>query len=295
MLKALAVAGCLLLPGGIASAQTPDESMPPAAKGMHLTFSETFNAPLSWCSEFCNDQRWRTKYSHSGITPLSRGLSMSGSESEVYMDPLYLGLGVNPFQVNHGLTILTEPASERVKNAVYAAWPDWWEQEGRKRVYPKFTSGALTTERSFSQLYGYFEARIKVSNVVGAWPAFWLYEDHGDEIDITEVLGGRPTRHEMSIHRYTEPGHQWHSLGIKYNTDDLSQDFHTYAVLWTPDAVVSYLDDKEVGRLENFGLHRPLYFIINMAMDGDWNKKDGFVAAPDAHTKLMVQYIKAYH
>ena len=180
--------------------------LPPGAQGMVPAFSETFDKPLSWCSEVCLGQRWRTKYYHSGITPLSRGLGMTGTESEIYMDPGYLLLGVNPFHINKGvLTISTEPASERVKAAVVQAWPSWWSGD---RLAPKFTSGALTTEKSYRQLYGYFEANMKVSNVVGAWPAFWLYEGNGDEIDIMEVLGGRSTRRYMSVHRVVGVDHQ---------------------------------------------------------------------------------------
>ena len=70
------------------------ESLPPGAKGMVLAFNEPFDKPLSWCSEIClGHQRWRTKYYHSGETPLSRGLGMTGTESEIYMDPRYLSLG----------------------------------------------------------------------------------------------------------------------------------------------------------------------------------------------------------
>jgi Glycosyl hydrolases family 16 len=180
--------GCLLALTVAARAN----DLPPGAAGMKLTFSETFDGPLSWCGEHCSGERWRTKYDHSGTAPRSRGLGMGGGESEVYVDPLYLGMGISAFQIkNHTLTISAVPATDDVKKHIAMAWPEWWSEE---RSTPKFTSGAITTEKSFRQLYGYFEARIKVSNTVGAWPAFWLYMDKGDEIDVMEVLGGRPVR-----------------------------------------------------------------------------------------------------
>jgi hypothetical protein len=163
------VAVVLLLFAPEANAQ---DAVPLAAAGMRLSFSETFHGPLSWCSERYQGERWRTKYNLSGDTPLSRGLGMSGSESEIFMDPTYLGLGASPFHIDHGtLSLVVEPASERVKSTVLAAWPSWW---GGKKVAPRFTAGMLSTEKSFQQMYGYFEARIKISNVPGTWPAFWL-------------------------------------------------------------------------------------------------------------------------
>jgi Glycosyl hydrolases family 16 len=268
------------------------DAIPPAAAGMRLSFSETFHAPLSWCSERCQGEKWRTKYNHSGDTPLSRGLGMSGSESEIFMDPTYLDLGVNPFHIDHGtLSLLIEPASERVKSTVLAAWPSWW---GGKKVAPRFTAGMLSTEKSFQQMYGYFEARIKISNVPGTWPAFWLLslEKPGDEIDVMEILGGRPTRQHMSDHWKVDG--QKHDQSKTLDTVDLSNDFHTYGLFWMPDTITYYLDNVEVGRFPNLGLHSPMYLIISMGMDGDWNKTDGYRARPDAHAKMVVQFVKSY-
>jgi hypothetical protein len=46
---------------------------------------------------------------------------MSVSGSETFMDPVYLGLGVNHFHIDRGtLSLLAEPASERVKSTVEA-------------------------------------------------------------------------------------------------------------------------------------------------------------------------------
>ena len=288
----LARIACLLLLLTTA-AQAND---PPGAAGMKLTFSETFDGPLFWCSEHCSGEKWRTKYHHSGNSPLSRGLGMTGTESEVYMDPRYLDLGISPFRIKaHTLTILAEPASAAVKQAIANAYPAGWTEP--KHV-PKFTSGAITTEPSFSQLYGYFEARIKLSNVVGAWPAFWLYQNEGDEIDIMEVLGGRPNQQNMSVHWYL-PGQQTqvpppNGQGTKMDTVDLSADFHTYGVRWTDKKVTYYFDDKAVAEYANEALHRPMYILLNLAMDGDWNKKLGYVAKPDARAQIEIQFIRAY-
>ena len=37
-----------------------------------------------------------------------------------------------------------------------------------------YTSGRITTQGKFNQLYGKYEARIKLPSAQGTWPAFWL-------------------------------------------------------------------------------------------------------------------------
>lgn len=55
-----------------------------------------------------------------------------------------------------------------------------------------YTSGMVTSYGSFNPMYGYFEARMKMPDVTGSWPAFWM--DPTDqvwppEIDIMENWG----------------------------------------------------------------------------------------------------------
>uniref|UniRef100_UPI0039E84361 glycoside hydrolase family 16 protein n=2 Tax=Clostridium TaxID=1485 RepID=UPI0039E84361 len=62
----------------------------------------------------------------------------------------------------------------------------------------KYTSGKVTTQNKHDYKYGRFEARLKVPEGQGLWPAFWMMpteeELYGSwprcgEIDIMEVLG----------------------------------------------------------------------------------------------------------
>jgi beta-glucanase (GH16 family) len=274
---------------GVAPAADP---VPLAAAALHmqLTFDESFHGPLSWCSEVCNGQRWRTKFFHSGDTPLSRGLGMSGADV-ILVDPGYLGLGINPFSIADGtLTIEVRPASQRVKDAVHAAYPPWWHPQ----YVPRFTAGHLSSEKSFLQRYGYFEAKIKIPDVPGTWPAFWLFSRAGsaDEIDVMEVLGGRPTQQHI--------GHNWgtggekHSAGTMVDGLDLSKAFHVFGVLWTKDTIAYYRDDVEIAHFSNPGLHAPMYILAGIGMDGTWNEEQGFRAPDDARADMAIQWIRAY-
>ena len=66
-----------------------------------------------------------------------------------------------------------------------------------------YVSGMLTSQKSFSQKYGYFEIRSKIPVGAGVWPAFWLLaNNHGwpPEIDVMEGRGERPGDLVMTTH-----------------------------------------------------------------------------------------------
>jgi beta-glucanase (GH16 family) len=85
------------------------------------------------------------------------------------------------------------------------------------------TSARLNTSGKFSQTYGTFEARIKMSHGQGMWPAFWLLgNDIGQvgwpqcgEIDVMENIGREPNTVHGTIHG---PGYSGSGgIGAAYN------------------------------------------------------------------------------
>jgi len=101
----------------------------------------------------------------------------------------------------------------------------------------------IDTKSRFSQLYGTFEARIKIPSGAGLWPAFWGFSSQGrqSEIDAMEVCGGGTGASVLhdSVH--------WSSRGSESHltrTVDLSQDFHVYAVDWRADHITFLLDGQ---------------------------------------------------
>jgi beta-glucanase (GH16 family) len=71
-----------------------------------------------------------------------------------------------------------------------------------------YTSARIKTLGRFSQLYGRFEARIKIPRGQGIWPAFWMmgvnidtrgWPDDG-EVDIMENIGREPTTVHGTFH-----------------------------------------------------------------------------------------------
>lgn len=162
---------------------------------------------------------------------------------------------------------------------------------GKQRDY---TSGMMSTYGKFSQEYGRFEIRCRVPAGKGMWPAFWLLPDPlgwPPEIDVLEVLGHEPTKLYMTHHfRQAQGGRGSH--GGSWVGPDFSAGFHEFAVEWSPQAIVWFVDGVERFRSEKTIPQGKMYMLVNLAVGGDWP------GAPDEKTKLPasfdVDYIRAY-
>jgi beta-glucanase (GH16 family) len=184
-------------------------------------------------------------------------------------------MGLNPFSVRDGvLEIAAAPADERLARLA----PD----------YP-YMSGMISSREGFSQLYGYFEARVKLPAGKGLWPAVWLLPaDYSwpPEIDIMESIGD-PMKAFMTVHSGAAktPGVEVHPL---------LPGFHTYAVAWDPQQIVFYLDGKETQRNPTPGdmQRKPMFIMANLAIGGVW------AGPPDRSTawpaKFDIDFIRIY-
>jgi beta-glucanase (GH16 family) len=163
-----------------------------------------------------------------------------------------------------------------------------------------YTSGMVTTGRATSDLteeprfsftYGRAEIRARVPAGQGLWPAFWLLpvtHESRPEIDVLEMLGHEPTTFRMHYH-FIQDGER-SSLGQDVTTVDLSAGWHTYAVEWSEDALVWYLDGLERWRIDDPEIvpHEPMYLLLNLAVGGDWP------GAPDETTPFPSAYLIDY-
>lgn len=110
----------------------------------------------------------------------------------------------------------------------------------------------------FDQAYGRFEVRAIIPNQLGAWPAHWLLPTDGGwpndgEIDIMEAVAHDPTDVHGSFHggMDVDDVRVHHSSGNHHNPGEprFAEDWHTYAVEWTPDRLRFYVDDWMTGEL----------------------------------------------
>jgi beta-glucanase (GH16 family) len=168
-------------------------------------------------------------------------------------------------------------------------------------------SGKIITKGNFSQKYGRFEARIKVPDGLGLWPAFWLMPDNtrlkwplSGEIDILE----RPGRSNEDLHTVIGAAHfgsLWplnvHFAQFLRMPKPWHDDFHVYRLDWTPERLQWQVDDKifatllrsEVSEYRWPFENHPFYVILNMAVGGTLG---GDVEASSFPAEMWVDYVR---
>ena len=157
----------------------------------------------------------------------------------------------------------------------------------------QYQSGRVVTWNHFSQLYGYFEARIKFPPGAGMWPAFWLLENSGwpPEIDIVEWVGKDPLWSHLTYHWNPGTGHVGDGTGVKADVP-WSDGWHTWGVDWTPGQVVWYVDGVEKKRLANaYITAKPNYILINLTLGGAWG---GPVDNSKIPAQMLVDYVRVW-
>lgn len=169
----------------------------------------------------------------------------------------------------------------------------------------QYTSARLLTADTFTQTYGRFEARMKLPAGQGLWSAFWLLGDTTSddgtacgEIDIMENIGSESATIYGSLHGPGYSGDE--GLVTGYTLPDgqnLTDDFHTYAVEWGPADISWYVDDVEYAHItpddvENheWVFNHPFFLILNVAVGGVWpGEPDDSTTFPKA---MIVDYVR---
>ncbi|WGF87266.1 glycoside hydrolase family 16 protein [Marinivivus vitaminiproducens] len=126
-----------------------------------------------------------------------------------------------------------------------------------KREGKEWTTG-MVVAKDFLQQYGYFEARLKITEAPQINNAFWLMQrpprlgDGQCELDIAEIR--YPGKIMTNVHWDAGPDKGKRANMRPYEMDvDLSQDFHTYGFLWTEKRLAWYFDGKLIRTERNPG------------------------------------------
>jgi len=168
-----------------------------------------------------------------------------------------------------------------------------------------YASAKLTTEDLFEFRFGRVEARIKLPETQGIWPAFWMLGANkpeigwpgSGEIDIMESLGNAPQTVYGTLH-YVNEDNELRSSGDSKSLvqGKYSDDYHIYAIEWTPEKITWFIDNEQYHQVtiaeDMKEFLREHYFILNLAVGGYW---PGY---PDESTvlpqRLAVDYVRVY-
>jgi beta-glucanase (GH16 family) len=154
-----------------------------------------------------------------------------------------------------------------------------------------FISGRINTKSKFDFKYGTAEARIKISDGAGLWPAWWILGNgpwpETGEVDIMEYVGEKAWA-SAAVHG---PGYSGgKGLVNRFNfskNNDITR-WHIYGVDWTPDSLVFKYDGIPMFRvtksmtapLGKWAFDNNKYLILNFAVGGVYPAKVNGIRQP---------------
>lgn len=169
----------------------------------------------------------------------------------------------------------------------------------------------------FNQAFGYFETRVKFPDADGLWSAFWLQSPNqrligndgrdGTEIDVFESAFRYNNKkvhkmgHALLWDGYANSGRvDGHIMELEQDLYD--GDFHTFALKWTPNEYVFYIDGKATWASK--GNERgvsvtPEYLRLTVEIDagneyGPHGQKIGKFTGSKEIPVFYVDYVKVY-
>jgi len=257
----------------------PTAPPPPSPAGWTLVWSDEFSGPDGSAPD---PSKW---------TYDTGGKGWGNTELECYTNRLQNA------QINRGNLVITA----QQENAPFVC------SDGSTNSY---TSARLKTQGLFSQAYGRFEARIKVSAGQGMWPAFWMLGKDittagwptCGEIDIMENIGKEPGTVHGSLHgpSTTTRTSDATSIFTLPAGQAFADDFHLFAVEWERGVVRFYVDSNLYATFTEsqwpaggtWVFDHSFFIILNVAVGGNWP------GSPDSSTvfprHLLVDYVRVY-
>jgi beta-glucanase (GH16 family) len=229
----------------VVATRKPKPAGPPAAAhGLSLAFHPTFSGKT------LDTRTWDTCYAY--FVPAT-GCANFGNPIR---DAWYLPSGDRVSGGALHLVATAKPTSGQTKT-------------GAPLTYP-YTSGMVTTMKSFDFTYGYVQIVAKIPGGTGTWPALWLLPENETwppEIDIMENFGTTHTIRTTVF--WSASGAYDYAYKTARSSANLTAGYHTYGLLWKPNSLTWYLDGKVVDRYT--GSHvpqQPMYLLANLAIDG---------------------------
>jgi len=181
------------------------------------------------------------------------------------------------------------------------------EAKPEKYRNASYTSARMKTQGLQNWTYGRIEARMSIPGGKGVWPAFWMlgadFPSVGwpkcGEIDIMEHVEAYdmgPTSVRGSLHGPVRYGAN--SIHGDATVQNLTGNFHVFAVEWEPAQVRWYVDGQQYLAANstdvpgNWVFNHPFFIIMNVAIGGSWP------GSPDSTTpfpaRMVVDYVRVY-
>ncbi|MDR1592667.1 MAG: family 16 glycosylhydrolase [Prevotellaceae bacterium] len=169
-----------------------------------------------------------------------------------------------------------------------------------------YTSGKLWGQNKKYFKYGRVEARFKLPEGRGTWPAIWMMPQssvyggwpNSGEIDIMEFVGYQPSTIHGTVHRGAGSG--GNGNGSNISIAGKTGDFHVIRIDWEPGYIKWYLNDQLFHTYNNgfagssqWPFDQDFYVILNFAVGGNWGGAQG---VDDAiwPQEFLIDYVRVY-
>lgn len=163
-----------------------------------------------------------------------------------------------------------------------------------------YTSARLITYQKFEFEYGRVEARAKLPTGGGTWPAIWTLGNDFEtntwpacgEMDLMEHVGNQQDVIFSSLHF---PGNSGgNAITESITVPGVSDDFHIYAMDWTPDEIVFSVDGTVYHTFQNnasLPFDHNFFLLVNVAMGGNFG---GEIDPNFVESTMEIDYIRVY-
>ncbi|WP_238988414.1 glycerophosphodiester phosphodiesterase family protein [Aureibaculum marinum] len=183
-----------------------------------------------------------------------------------------------------------------------------WIKYAAERKTAKYTSARLVTRDLASWKYGRIEVRAKLPKGVGMWPAIWMLGENrknvgwpeSGEIDIMEHVGFNKDSIFGTVHTLAYNHTKNTQRGKSIFIDNPYDNFHVFALEWTPERMDFILDDQVYNTFENekkttaeWPFDQRFYLILNVAVGGMLGGQKGIDDSVFPQ-QMVVDYVRVF-
>jgi beta-glucanase (GH16 family) len=220
---------------------------------------------------------------------------------------------------NGSLEMTLKKEDYRCPNQFVNPWFCVCQYNNNSHIY-RYTTGSVETQNDYSTQFGYMEARIAFPYNYNFTGAFWTFVKEGiaysngegcieadtnaSEIDIVEFKGNLKdhgiedstiTRYYLTscIHRCYDTTYFWDNYAQCFSPPNYEWDdniWHTYALEWSPNRLIFYVDDYPHRIITDHKIFMPVRILLGLNLMGD-TPANANIPLP---RKMKVDYVSVY-
>lgn len=228
-----------------------------------LTFEDNFD------TNQLNSEKWITGY-YWGKALLNKVYVLE-NEKQFFKD--------NNVKISNNRALLSTK-NEATKGLV------WDSKHGFIPKGFNYTSALINTGQSQRQLYGKFEAKVKVDHAYPVNHAFWMVgEKIAPQIDIFRF--NSKSAQSFTTGTYTPGNNQSKNLSKKINGAEFDSDYYIYSLEWTKEKLAWFVNGIKVHEQSDNIPDEPMYMVFSSHITSD-------IKELNKQANIHIDWVKCY-